>query len=66
MMTMYSRLSPEICGYFKDRCAKVGVDAEKVLQIFDESEHAVGEMIRKSCLASLKDLASKTVENILD
>jgi hypothetical protein len=66
MMTMYSRLSPEICGYFKDRCAKVGVDSDKILQIFDECEHAVGEMIRKSCLTSLKDLASKTVDNILD
>lgn len=66
IMTMYSRLSPEICGYFKDRCAKVGVAMDKILQIFDESEHAVGEMIRKACLTSLKDLASKTVDNILD
>ena len=66
MMTMYSRLSPEICGFFKDRCAKVGVEADKVLQIFDESEHAIGEMIRKACLTSLKDLAAKTVDNILD
>lgn len=66
MMTMYSRLSPEICGFFKDRCAKVGVDSDKVFQIFDESEHAIGEMIRKACLTSLKDLAAKTVDNILD
>lgn len=66
MMTMYSRLSPEICGYFKDRCVKVGISLDVILQIFDESEHAVGEMIRKACLASLKDLAAKNVDNILD
>lgn len=66
IMTIYSWLAPEICGYFRDRCAQVGVDSDKVLQIFDDCEHAVGEKIRKACLTSLKDIASKTQENIID
>ena len=66
LMTIYSRLAPEICGYFKDQCARVGIETDKLLQIFDDSDHAVGEMIRKSCLTALKDLAAKTQENILD
>lgn len=66
IMTVYSWLSPEICGFFKDRCNQVGIEPEKVLQIFEDSEHAVGEKIRKACLTALKDIANKTPENILD
>ena len=66
IMTIYSWLAPEICGYFKDRAAQVGVEQDKSLQMFDECEHAVGEKIRKACLVALKDIASKTVDNILD
>lgn len=66
MMTMYSWLAPEIVGWFKDRCVQVGIEQDKILQIFDDSEHAIGEKIRKASLTSLKDIASKTVDNILD
>jgi hypothetical protein len=66
ILTMYSWLAPEIVGYFKDRCGQVGIDQDKTLQIFDDADHAVGEKIRKACLTSLKDIASKTVENILE
>lgn len=66
IMTIYSRLAPEIVGYFKEEMTNAGITAEKISEITGDADHSVGEMIRKSCLAALRDLTEKTEENILD
>lgn len=66
IMTIYSWLAPEIVGYFKEQMAKAGVSQEMILAATGDSDHYVGEKIRKACLTALKDLTEKTEQNILD
>lgn len=65
VMTIYSRLSPEIVGEFRDVMTKTEIPNEKILLVIEGMEHAVGEKIRKACIVSLRDLSEKTKENIL-
>lgn len=66
IMTIYSRLAPEIVGYFKEQMTNSGIPNEKIIEITGDADHCVGEKIRKACLAALRDLTEKTEENILD
>lgn len=66
IMTIYSRLAPEIVGYFKEQMTKAEIPNEKIVVITGDADHYVGEKIRKSCLTALRDLTEKTEENILD
>lgn len=66
IMTVYARLAPEVVGYFKEAMTNAGVDNEKITAVTAGADHAVGEKIRKACLAALRDLTEKTEENILD
>lgn len=66
IMTIYSWLAPEIVGYFKEQMAKAGVSSDMILAATGDSDHYVGEKIRKACLTALKDLTEKTEQNILD
>lgn len=66
IMTIYSWLSPEIVGYFKDQMGKAGVSIDVVTTVVADANHYVGEKIRKACVTALKDLTEKTEENILD
>ena len=66
IMTVYARLAPEVVGYFKEAMTNAGVDNEKITAVTAGADHAVGEKIRKTCLAALRDLTEKTEENILD
>lgn len=66
IMTIYSRLAPEIVGYFKEQMTKAGISSENIASITGDADHYVGEKIRKACLTALRDLTEKTEENILD
>lgn len=66
IMTIYSRLAPEIVGYFKEQMTNSGIDSEKIAVITGDADHCVGEKIRKACLSALRDLTEKTEKNILD
>ena len=66
IMTIYSRLAPEIVGYFKEQMTQAEVPNDKIIAITGDADHYVGEKIRKACLAALRDLTEKTEENILD
>lgn len=66
IMTIYSWLAPEIAGLFKDRAEKMGLTTEQQQELCGDADHIIGEKIRRSCLNALKDIASKTVENILE
>lgn len=66
LMNIYNALAPEIVGYFSKRAAEIGIDAEKISALETDAAHSVGEMIRRSCLSSLREIAEKTKENILD
>lgn len=66
IMTIYSWLSPEIVGYFKDQMGKAGVTSDVILAVVADANHYVGEKIRKACATALKDLTEKTEDNILD
>ena len=65
-MTIYSRLAPEIVGYFKEQMTKAEIPNEIIVVITGDADHYVGEQIRKACLAALRDLTEKTEANILD
>ena len=66
IMTIYSRLAPEIVGYFKEQMTKAEIPNEIIVVITGDDDHYVGEQIRKACLAALRDLTEKTEANILD
>jgi len=65
VLTIYSRLAPEIVGSFRDAMIKAEVPNEKVLIVMDGLEHSVGEKIRKACITTLRELSEKTEDNIL-
>lgn len=66
IMNIFSVLAPEVVGFFKDAMEQNGIEQSTILAITENSEHVIGEKIRKSCLNALKDLTSKNAENILD
>lgn len=66
IMNIYNVLAPEIVGYFEKRGDEIGLNADQVAALKDDAQHHIGELIRRSCLGVLRDIAAKNVDNILD
>ncbi|OIP52568.1 MAG: hypothetical protein AUK31_03010 [Fibrobacteres bacterium CG2_30_45_31] len=65
VMTIYSRIAPEIAGEFREAMTKADLPTDKITLIMDGMEHAVGERIRKACIITLRELSEKKEDDIL-
>ena len=66
VLNMYVQLAPKICGVIQEELSASGIGADKLRIAMKDSNHEIGEIIRKESIAVLKELSDKTVENILD
>lgn len=66
VLNMYVQLAPKICGVIQEELSASGIGADKLRIAMKDSNHEIGEIIRKESIAVLKELSEKTVENFLD
>lgn len=66
VMNMYVQLAPKICGMIQEQLAKADVEPEKLRVAMKDSNHEIGELIRKESINVLKDLSERTQENFFD
>lgn len=66
IMNIYNVLAPEIVGFFEKKADEIGLNDEQKTALKDNAQHHIGELIRRSCLGVLRDIAAKNVNNILD
>lgn len=66
VMNMYVQLAPKICGHLQELLSKADIEAEKLRIAMKDSNHEIGEIIRKESIAVLKELSGKTVDNFLE
>ncbi|MCQ2123564.1 MAG: hypothetical protein MJZ25_05190 [Fibrobacter sp.] len=63
VMNMYVQLAPKICGHLQEQLANAGIEPEKLRLAMKDSNHEIGEIIRKESIIVLKDLSERTVDN---
>lgn len=66
VMNMYVQLAPKICGFLQEELAKAEIEAEKLRVAMKDSNHEIGEIIRRESIAVLKELSERKAENFLD
>ena len=66
VMNMYVQLAPKINGFLQEQLSGAGIDAEKMRIAMKDSNHEIGEIIRKESIAVLKDLSERKPENFFD
>lgn len=66
VMNMYVQLAPKICGMIQEELSKADIEAEKLRVAMKDSNHEIGELIRKESINVLKDLSERTAENFFD
>ncbi|SHH25471.1 hypothetical protein SAMN05720766_10968 [Fibrobacter sp. UWH9] len=66
VMNMYVQLAPKICGHLQEQLANAGIEPEKLRLAMKDSNHEIGEIIRKESIIVLKDLSERTVDNFFD
>ena len=66
VMNMYVQLAPKICGHVQEQLCKTDIGAEKLRIAMKDSNHEIGEIIRKESISLLKAFSEKTVDNFLD
>lgn len=66
VMNMYVQLAPKICGMIQEELSKANIEAEKLRVAMKDSNHEIGELIRKESINVLKDLSERTAENFFD
>lgn len=66
VMNMYVQLAPKICGLIQEELSKADIEAEKLRIAMKDSNHEIGELIRKESINVLKDLSERTAENFFD
>lgn len=66
VMNMYVQLAPKICGMLQEQLAAANIEAEKLRVAMKDSNHEIGEIIRKESINVLKDLSERTAENFFD
>ena len=57
-------MGSEMC--IRDRLSMSGIETEKLRVAMKDSNHEIGEIIRKESITVLKDLSERTPENFLD
>lgn len=66
VMNMYVQLAPKICGMLQEQLSSANIEPEKLRIAMKDSNHEIGEIIRKESIAVLKDLSERKAENFLD
>ena len=66
VMNMYVQLAPKICGFLQEELAKADIEPEKLRVAMKDSNHEIGEIIRKESIIVLKDLSERNSENFFD
>ena len=66
VMNMYVQLAPKIVGHIQEQLSMSGIEAEKLRVAMKDSNHEIGEIIRKESITVLKDLSERTPENFFD
>lgn len=66
VMNMYVQLAPKIVGHIQEQLSAAGIEAEKLRVAMKDSNHEIGEIIRKESITALKDLSERTPENFFD
>ena len=66
VMNMYVQLAPKICGHLQEQLGKADIEVEKLRIAMKDSNHEIGELIRKESINVLKDLSEKTPENFFE
>lgn len=66
VMNMYVQLAPKIVGHIQEQLSMSGIEAEKLRVAMKDSNHEIGEIIRKESISLLKAFSEKTVDNFLD
>ena len=66
VMNMYVQLAPKIVGHIQEQLSMSGIEAEKLRVAMKDSNHEIGEIIRKESITVLKDLSNRTPENFFD
>ena len=66
VMNMYVQLAPKICGMLQEQLAAANIEPEKLRLAMKDSNHEIGEIIRKESINVLKDLSGRTSENFFD
>lgn len=66
VMNMYVQLAPKICGLIQEQLSESGIEPEKLRVAMKDSNHEIGEIIRKESIVVLKDLSERNPENFFD
>lgn len=66
VMNMYVQLAPKICGHLQEQLANAGIEPEKLRLAMRDSNHEIGEIIRKESIIVLKDLSERTVDDFFN
>lgn len=66
VMNMYVQLAPKINGFLQEQLSDVGIEPEKLRVAMKDSNHEIGEIIRRESIAVLKDLSDRKPENFFD
>ena len=66
VMNMYVQLAPKIVGHIQEQLSAAGIEAENLRVAMKDSNHEIGEIIRKESITVLKDLSERTPENFFD
>ena len=66
VMNMYVQLAPKICGLIQEQLSEAGIESEKLRVAMKDSNHEIGEIIRKESIVVLKDLSERNPENFFD
>lgn len=66
VMNLYVQLAPKICGHIQEQLGTAGIEPEKLRVAMKDTNHEIGEIIRKESIATLKDLSERDPENFLD
>ena len=66
VMNMYVQLAPKIVGHIQEQLSIAGIEAEKLRVAMKDTNHEIGEIIRKESIIVLKDLSERNPENFLD
>ena len=66
VMNMYVQLAPKIVGHIQEQLSTAGIEAKKLRVAMKDTNHEIGELIRKESIVVLKDLSERNPENFLD
>lgn len=66
VMNMYVQLAPKINGFLQEQLSDAGIEPEKLRVAMKDSNHEIGEIIRRESIAVLKDLSDRKPENFFD